>query len=171
MISRVTRIWSPMSARLVTERMLLREFTNGDVEPLVELDSDPEVMHFITGGSPAPRSEIVEETLPAFLAYYQDRDGLGFWVAIERGSEHFLGWFHLRPRPGGDPGEPELGYRLRKSAWGRGLATEGAIALIDHGFGELGLRRISADTMVVHTASIRVMQKAGLHFVRTFHAQ
>jgi RimJ/RimL family protein N-acetyltransferase len=62
----------------------------------------------------------------------------------------------------------ELGYRLRRSAWGKGYATEGSRALIAKGFAELGVERVYATTMVVNVASRRVMEKAGLRFVRTF---
>ena len=67
--------------------------------------------------------------------------------------------------------EPELGYRLRRSAWGKGYATEGSRALIRKGFTELGVRRVVAETMAVNTASRRVMEKAGLTLVRTFHQE
>ena len=63
----------------------------------------------------------------------------------------------------------DLGYRLRKSAWGRGYATEGSRALIARGFTEFGVQRVIAQAMVVNTASRRVMEKAGLKLVRTFH--
>ncbi len=65
--------------------------------------------------------------------------------------------------------EVELGYRLRKSDWGKGYATEGSRALIHKGFAELGVQRVVASTMVVNVASRRVMEKAGLKLVRTFH--
>lgn len=159
-----------MGVWLETQRLVLRRFTAGDVDLLVELDSDPEVMRYITGGVATSREEIADEHLPAFLDYYAQGDRWGFWAAIERRSGAFLGWFHLRPH-GGDPDdEPELGYRLLASWWGRGYATEGAKALIDKAFAELGARRVYAETMAVHTASRRVMEKAGLRFVRSFVA-
>jgi RimJ/RimL family protein N-acetyltransferase len=65
--------------------------------------------------------------------------------------------------------EPELGYRLRKSSWGKGYATEGSRALIHTAFTALGARRVYAETMVVNLASRRVMEKAGLRQVRVFH--
>ena len=80
-----------------------------------------------------------------------------------------MGWFHFRPAAIDRPTEVELGYRLRKSFWGRGYATEGSRALINKGFAELGVQRVVAFTMVVHVASRRVMEKAGLRLVRTFH--
>ncbi len=159
-----------MEVYLETDRLILREFTPSDADLLVELDGDPEVMHFITGGRITPREEIEDEVLPAFLGYHERSDGYGFWAVIEKATGEFLGWFHFRPpREGGSPGEPELGYRLRKQAWGRGYATEGSRALIEKGFAELGARRVFAETMVVNVASRRVMEKAGLKLVRTFH--
>jgi RimJ/RimL family protein N-acetyltransferase len=59
---------------------------------------------------------------------------------------------------------------LRRSSWGRGYATEGALAIIDLAFESPGVERVLAETMAVHTASRRVMEKAGLHLVRSFHA-
>lgn len=155
---------------LETERLLLRRFTAADVDLLVELDSDPAVMRYITGGRPTPRHEIEDDVLPAFLAHYDRWAGFGFWAAIEKATGEFLGWFHLRPHDGAAPDEPELGYRLRRDAWGRGLATEGAQALIDAGFRDHGASRIHAETMVVNVASRRVMEKCGMTLVRHFTA-
>jgi RimJ/RimL family protein N-acetyltransferase len=154
---------------LETERLVLRRFTVADAGDLVSLDADPDVMRFVTGGVPTSREEIENEFLPAFLGYYQRYEGFGFWAAIEKATGEFLGWFHFRPRQDASPGEVELGYRLRKSAWGQGYATEGSRALIREGFTEYGVRRVTAETMVVNQASRRVMEKAGLKLVRTFH--
>jgi RimJ/RimL family protein N-acetyltransferase len=152
-----------------TQRLVLRRFTMADVDNLVRLDADPGVMHFITGGIPTAREEIEQEILPAFLAYYERFEGYGFWAAIEKPTGQFLGWFHLRPREGASLDEAELGYRLRKSAWGKGYATEGSRALIRMGFTEFGVRRVVAETMAVNLASRRVMEKAGLTLARSFH--
>jgi RimJ/RimL family protein N-acetyltransferase len=154
---------------LETERLTLRRFTSDDVDLLVELDSDPEVMFWITGGRTTSRVEIETDYLPAFLSYYERFEGYGFWAAIERSSGEFLGWFHFRPAAGHPDDEPELGYRLRRSTWGKGYATEGSIALIDRGFRDFGVRRVLAETMAVNTASRRLMEKAGMQLVRTFH--
>ena len=159
-----------MSVYLETERLRLRRFTAEDAGLLVELDSDPAVMRFITGGRPTSHVEIETDLLPWWLAYYERYAGYGFWAAIERASGEFVGWFHLRPAAGGLPREPELGYRLRASAWSKGYATEGSRALVDHAFRELGAERVTAETMAVNTASRRVMEKAGLRYVRTFTA-
>ena len=105
--------------------------------------------------------------LPAWISYYTRYTGYGFWAAEADGR--FIGWFHLRPPASSPPDEPELGYRLRKSAWGKGYATEGSRALIRKGFTEFGVQRVVAETMTVNQASRRVMEKAGLKLVRTFH--
>jgi len=73
------------------------------------------------------------------------------------------------PLADGAPGEVDLGYRLRKSAWGKGMPPRGPRALIRKGFTELGVQRVVAQAMAVNQASRRVMEKAGLTLVRTFH--
>ena len=158
-----------MQVFLETQRLVLRRFTKADADDLVSLDADPDVMRFVTGGVPTSREEIQNEVLPAFLSYYQRYEGFGFWAAVAKTSGEFLGWLHFRPRPDAAPGEVELGYRLRKSAWGQGYATEGSRALIDKGFSEFGVQRVVAEAMAVNMASRRVMEKAGLTLVRTFH--
>ncbi len=161
---------SGMFVYLETPRLLLRRFTTDDVDALVALDADPAVMRYINGGHPTSYEEIAGDTLPAFLAYYERGASWGFWAAIEKASGQFLGWFHLRPHRGDPDDEPELGYRLVASSWGRGYASEGSLALIDKAFSELGAQRVYAQTMAVNTASRRVMEKAGLRFVRAFVA-
>jgi RimJ/RimL family protein N-acetyltransferase len=156
---------------LETERLTLRRFTAGDTDLLVDLDSDPQVMRYINGGRPTPRGEVEREVLPAFLGYYRRFPGYGFFAAVERATGGFVGWFHLRPKPGMPTDQPELGYRLRRAAWGRGYATEGSRALIDLAFTDLGASRVYAETMTVNTGSRRVMEKAGLRLVRTFHQE
>jgi RimJ/RimL family protein N-acetyltransferase len=155
---------------LETDRLVLRRFTTDDVDELVRLDADPEVMHFISGGLPTPRAQIEDVVLPYWLRFYEVSPVLGFWAAEDRTTGEFLGWFHLRPGDGHGDDEPELGYRLRREAWGRGLATEGSRALVELAFTRVGARRVLAETMAVHTASRRVMENCGLRLVREFRA-
>jgi RimJ/RimL family protein N-acetyltransferase len=141
---------------LLTERLRLRPITVDDVDLLVALDADPAVMRFISGGAPTARDEAARIV----------RRSLGHrWIAHDRGTREFIGWFGLRPS-----GEKtrELGYRLRRVSWGQGLATEGSLALIAQAFTHLGTERIWAQTMTVNIASRRVMEHCGLQFVRTF---
>jgi RimJ/RimL family protein N-acetyltransferase len=159
-----------MSIFLETNRLTLRRFTEDDEDNLVELDSDPQVMRFLNGGEPTSREEVRSRILPILFGFYERFEGLGYWAAEERSTGRFLGWFHFRPRKDEPPeGEIELGYRLRRSAWGKGYATEGSRALIHKGFTELGVERVVAETVAVNLGSRRVMEKAGLALVRTFH--
>jgi RimJ/RimL family protein N-acetyltransferase len=152
-----------------TNRLVLRRFTRDDLESIVELDSDPEVKRYIDDGATVDRTELAA-MLESWLGWYDRFAGYGFWAAIDKATGDFLGWFHLRPGDGAGTLEPELGYRLRREAWGRGYATEGSKALVDKAFAELGVDRVYATTMAVNTASRRVMEKAGLRYVRTFDA-
>lgn len=153
---------------LETGRMFFRRFQMEDARLLFELDSDPEVMRFITKGQPTPLARIQDEVMPRFLSYYHQSPPRGFWAAQLREGGGFIGWFHLRPDKI-SPEEMELGYRLKRSVWGRGLATEGSLALVNKAFREWGYEKISAHTMAINLASRRVMEKAGLAYEGEFH--
>ncbi|HEY9630056.1 MAG TPA: GNAT family N-acetyltransferase [Coleofasciculaceae cyanobacterium] len=166
-----------MNIFLETERLILRQFTPDDVENLVSLDSDPEVMRFINGGTPTPVDVIQNQALPKILGYYARYPHFGLWAAHEKASQQFMGWFHLFPAIESQfaidlnlatPEEIALGYRLRRSVWGKGYGTEGSKALIHKGFTALQVQRISSWALAENKASIRVMQKAGLQFERAF---
>lgn len=155
---------------LETERLVLRWFNPDDLDLVVELDSDAEVMRYINDGLPVDLVE-VSENLDWWLTGYDRDGGYGFLAMIEKATGRFVGWMHFRPGDGAGPLEPELGYRLRRDAWGRGYASEASRALIDKGFTELGVQRVYAETMAVNVGSRRVMEKAGLRFVRNFRAE
>lgn len=107
-----------MDVYLETSRIILRQFTPKDVDNLWELDSDPEVTRHLTGGRPTPYAVIRDEEIPYFLAFYQEFEGLGWWAAEVKATGEFIGWFHLKPDRF-DPPSLEIGYRLRRSAWGQ----------------------------------------------------
>jgi RimJ/RimL family protein N-acetyltransferase len=152
---------------LETPRLILRQFTENDVDNLFNLNSDPAVMRYLTGGRPTPREEIRDQVLPFHLAVYGRLDRLGTWAAESSASGEFLGWFHFRPDPDGDITNIELGYRLRRPAWNLGYATEGSRALINRGFTELGVERVFAHTMTLNAGSRHVLEKCGLTLVGT----
>ena len=144
---------------IVTERLRLRPFQSTDANLLFELDSDPEVMRFLTGGVATSLEVIERRILPRFIAG-------GYWAAELRATAEFVGWFSLNPIE--EPGVKELGYRLRRSTWGMGLATEGGRAMLDFAFSDPGTERITAHTYQDNHASRRVMEKLGLRFVRSY---
>lgn len=157
-----------MKTFLETDRLVLRAFTEADTDHLLALDNDPDVMRFISGGRPTSREVIQARTLPRLLHDHPCFGTRGYWAAEEKDAGVFLGWFEFRPLDDHDPAVAELGYRLNRAAWGSGYATEGARALIRKGFTALGVERVTANTMAVNTRSRRVMEKAGLSFLRGF---
>lgn len=141
-----------------SERLILRPIAPGDVELLVDLDSDPEVMRYLTG-RPSTRRE-VEAVLGDRLDCRR--------IAAERVSGLFVGWFDLVPA---EDSSFDVGYRLRREWWGRGFATEGTMLLIDVAFTVLGARRVTAQTMAVNNRSRAVMERCGMHHTRTYHLE
>jgi RimJ/RimL family protein N-acetyltransferase len=101
--------------------------------------------------------------LPRMTAF--DAQPYGFAAAYEAGT--FVGWFHLRPSVA-DPAVLELGYRLRRAAWGRGLATEGGRALVHYAFEDLDQTAVDACADPRNLASTAVMRKCGMREVGMF---
>ena len=153
---------------LHTERLSLVPLADEHLEFEVQLDSDPEVMRYLTGRSMS-RAE-VEEAHRRRLAAAREVPGLGFWAGFADGG--FVGWWILQPPHGADQpkvaGEADLGYRLLRRHWRRGYASEGARELIRYGFAEVGLNRIFAQTMAVNAPSRATMNAVGLTFARAF---
>ncbi|GAA0476936.1 GNAT family acetyltransferase [Actinoplanes capillaceus] len=153
---------------LNTERLTLRRFTAADADLLIELDSDPAVMRYLTGGEPTAPEEIRERDLPGILAGYERWGGdFGVFAAEDKDRGAFVGWFLLRPEREGPLDEVELGYRLRRAEWGKGYATEGSKALLDRAFTDLGVRMVWAETMTVNDGSRKVMEKVGMTMTAT----
>ncbi len=158
-----------MTPFLETPRLLLRRFTEDDAGLLLALDSDPEVVRY-AGPKLADYEAYRERIRASFLDYYARFEDRGFWAALEKESGDFLGWFHLRPgldyrfaaEAGYRPGDHDLGYRLRRPAWGKGYATEMARALVRLGFADAATLRVVSCALAANLASTRVMEKAGL---------
>ena len=156
-------------ATLQTDRIRLIPLGDEHLELEVELDSDPEVMRYLTGDG-RTRAQ-VEKAHRLRLATAQPVAGLGFWVGFVEGE--FVGWWLLQPAGWGEetllPGQAELGYRLLRRHWGKGLATEGAREMLRHSFQDLDMQRVFALTMTVNERSRATMASAGLHYIRTFY--
>ena len=142
---------------LESQRLRLRRLRPSDERDLIALDSDPDVMRYV--GSPAgPRS--AEETAERVRLQIADDQGpLGFWIVESRLDGGFHGLCALIPMPTGD--DVELAYRLARSSWGQGLATEAARTLLDYAFEAVGLRKVVAVTYPDNRASQRVLEKLG----------
>ncbi len=148
-----------MRPTLTTTRLTLRPLADADLPELVALNGDPEVMAFITGRALTPGE--VEADLPRLT---RSEGGLGLWSGTD--ANGFAGVWFLVPDPD-DEAAAEIGWRLPRTRWGQGLATEGARALLTHAFETLGAERVWAETMAVNTRSRAVMERLGMRHTQT----
>ncbi len=162
----VNLVSPPRRILLETERLVLRRYERDDLDRLTRLNTDPEVMRYIGDGSLRDREQ-TRAGIARAQRIYDLYPGLGFWVAEEKPKRNFVGVFALIYIP--KTVEVEVGYRLVKSAWGRGLATDGARALVRYGLFELGLDRVVGLTHQQNDASKQVLMKAGLQPRGTGH--
>ena len=160
---------------LHTDRLVLEPLADHHMELEVELDSDAEVLRYLS-----LRAHTPEETR-ARHAQRMERgrevDGLGMWMGFlddgrARDSSSFVGLYMLTPPHG--PSQPkiaglaDLGYRIRRDRWRQGFAKEGSVELLRHAFETVGLDRVIAQTMAVNAGSRATMASVGLTFVRSF---
>ncbi len=143
---------------LETPRLILRPRGLGDLEANMAMDMDPRVHRYIYGDTP-PDPEAHSRRLRGQIEGDWPARG-GLWVVEERATPGFLGWCALVPLE--DSGFVEIGYRYVPDAWGRGIATEAARAVFDHGFRVLGFDPIVAVSHPQNAASHRVLLKIGL---------
>lgn len=150
-----------MKIILQSERIFFREFTTGDAALILTLNSDPEVVKYvheepITDPDTA-LANIINRIIPQYYTY-----GYGRWAAILKDRNEFIGWCGLKYRP--ERNEIDLGYRFLQNHWGKGYATESALATLKHGFEKLNIPAITAMAHIENTASLKVIEKCGMHF-------
>ena len=141
-------------------RLILKQFTETDAPLILQLNSDPEIVKYVH----EPVLTTLEEAkkIIADIILPQYKNNLGRWATYTKSSDEFIGWCGLKYRPELD--EIDLGYRLKKSAWGKGYATEAAKHTLDHSFNKLDLKLITGRAHIENIASIKVLEKIGMHF-------
>ena len=146
----------------LTKRLLLRHFHPSDGESLYHVFGDPQVMHF---GNGVQTKEWVDAWLHTCLENYHKTWGFGPYAVVEKHSQEVIGYCGLFffPDINGQP-EVEIGYRLRRSAWGQGYATEAALAVRDYAFETLNMRRLIAIIDPSNRASIHVAERIGMYY-------
>jgi [ribosomal protein S5]-alanine N-acetyltransferase len=146
---------------LETERLLLREFDEGDAEPFYLMGSDPAVIRYT--GDPGGGFTSVEHALEILrsrpIADYRTY-GYGRWACVLKASGEVIGFAGLKYLS--DSQEVDLGYRLLPAYWGQGLATEACRAVLDYGRTRLDIERIIGLVDPENVASVRVLEKLGL---------
>lgn len=145
---------------LITQRLVATPCQPQDREHFTRLERDHEVMRFLNGGAVDDETASNEDT-PFLRPRGIERD---VWTLRRRAGGGFVGWISLIP---GDEDSAELGYRLCRSAWGQGFATEMSRVVVDWGFAHAGYARITAQTMAVNRGSRRVLEKIGMRLLRT----
>jgi RimJ/RimL family protein N-acetyltransferase len=158
-----------MKTLIETERLILRELVPDDAAGMFALDSDPEV-HKYVGNKPITSIDQASHVIELIRAQYA-ANGIGRWAVIERATGNFVGWSGLKlmKEPiNGHVNHLDLGYRFIKQYWGRGYATETAVASVRYGFEEMNRQHIYGITHIDNLASQNVLKKCGLKFVETF---
>ncbi|WP_329125509.1 GNAT family N-acetyltransferase [Streptomyces sp. NBC_01353] len=144
---------------LRTDRLLLRRWQESDLEPWAAMNADPEVREHLGALLTREQSDAVVADMQAAF----DERGFGWWALEARGTGEFIGRVGLdevdedMPFPGVD-----IGWRLVRSAWGHGYATEAARACLAFGFETLGLPEVIASTTVNNLRSQAVMRRIGM---------
>jgi ribosomal-protein-alanine N-acetyltransferase len=147
---------------LETDRLILRRFTLDDVEPLAAIYADPDITRFLGG----PRT--VEETRGQvqWAMEFFDQHGVGFLATVLKETGELIGRCGILLQIIDGDHYVEVAYGIAASHWGRGLATEAARALKEHGFRDHGYSRMISLVAPDNHASRRVAEKNGMHYDR-----
>jgi ribosomal-protein-alanine N-acetyltransferase len=149
---------------LETPRLVLREFTMDDLDAIAEIRSDPEVMRFVGPGEARPRPREDSRALMEWIVGRYESDGFGLWAMAARGDDggRAMGFCGLLNQNVEGRPELEIAYTLGRPFWGKGFATEAAIAVRNHALGLLGRTRLISLIYPGNAASIRVAGKVGM---------
>ncbi len=145
---------------LETERLILRMPHHSDAEQLFQLNSNPNVMRFIGDGSIMTRKESDAYLENAIAISQVDR---GYWFAESKDTGEFVGWYVLKKLD--ETTMDEIGYRLMEDYWGKGLATEGIIQIVEYAKTKLVLKELVAVVLADNTASKNVLRKIGMQYI------
>ncbi|SQH76684.1 conserved protein of unknown function, might belong to Acetyltransferase [Shewanella benthica] len=158
-----------------TDRLEFHFMTRKDAEALFELDQDEDVMLYINGGHKTTMEDIRQISIPRLESYTNEDEGWGIWKVTAKPSDtleaHFyLGWILVRPMDFFND-EPEwdnieLGWRFKKTAWGKGYASEAAKAVMDVVTAPDKINKASAIAFEENIGSIKIMEKLGMSFLK-----
>ncbi|WP_206483242.1 GNAT family N-acetyltransferase [Thalassotalea sp. G2M2-11] len=154
-------------------RLSFRLMNSSDIDALWQLDQDPEVMKYITGGIISTRDRIINTFIPRMQAYRNEDKGWGLWQVNLKQTDEYLGWILVRPmnffsdHPEAD--NLELGWRFFRSSWGKGYASEAAQHIKNILAQNKAYRAFSAIAATDNLGSINIMQKIGMSYVKTYH--
>lgn len=152
-----------------TKRLILREIALTDIDGMFDLDSDYEV-HKYLGNNPVKDKQETVDVINFIRQQYLD-NGIGRWAIIDKQTNEFIGWTGLKyvtELTNNHINYYDLGYRLRKKYWGKGIATESAIASLGYAFDKLNANEIYAMADCKNDGSNNILKKVGLKFIEKF---
>ncbi|OYU56823.1 MAG: GNAT family N-acetyltransferase [Chitinophagaceae bacterium BSSC1] len=155
-----------------TERFILREILLTDIDGMFELDSDPDV-HKYLGNQPVTEKEQLVNVINFIRQQYLD-NGIGRWAIIDKKTKDFIGWTGLKfvsDLTNNHKNYYDLGYRLIKKYWGKGIASETAIAMLKYAFEHLQAEEVYAMADCNNDGSNKVLKKVGLNCIEKFYLE
>lgn len=158
-----------MSIFIETERFIIREIFPTDLEGMFELHSDPEVHRYLGNKFITTRDEAME--LIHFVRNQYADFGIGRWAVVDKRTNDFIGWTGLElvtESRNNHVNFYDLGYRLIKRHWGKGIATETALASLDYAFNKLNTNEVYAMADHENNGSNKVLKKVGMKQLGTF---
>lgn len=157
-----------MNIHIETDRFILRDVEESDLQGIFDLDSDSEV-HTYLGTPPIKTLEEARQVIQYIRSQYAT-NGIGRWAIIDKKTSDFVGWTGLKfeQELRSDFDYYDIGYRLRKKYWGQGIATLTAQKSLQYGFDQMDLDEICGGAEVEHKASNHILQKIGLTYVEQF---
>ena len=155
-----------------TARLSFTLMTEDDAELLYQLDKDPEVMRYLNGGKQTSLAEIVNTYIPRLKKFTNPTLGWGLWKVTVKANQDYIGWILIRPMeffsqtPEFD--NLEIGWRFMQKSWGKGYASEAALAVQNEVIKHGTVNKISATAVKENAGSIAVMEKIGLRYVKSY---
>ncbi|MBT2694067.1 GNAT family N-acetyltransferase [Bacillus sp. ISL-55] len=152
---------------LETSRLLLRDWSAADLKPFCLMNADQDVMNYFPDVLTCAETEAFYQAILAEFKEY----GFGLYAVEEKRTKEFIGFigFHRATFEADFTPCIEIGWRLKKDAWGQGYATEGAMACLEYGFNEHGFSEVVSFTAEINKPSVNVMRKIGMTPVKRFH--
>jgi len=148
---------------LETERLLMRAFSQQDLDPFTEMLADPQVMELATYSGKTMNRSQADNWLCMMVGHWHLR-GFGIWAVEEKNSGSLIGRIGLQRLIWFD--ETELVWMLNRSSWGKGYAQEGASAAVKFAFEILGLACLSAVIHPDNHRSIKLAERLGMQFIQ-----
>ena len=153
------------AAMLATERLQLRPPSEGDLDTITALFTDPDVRRYLGGPVPKPRAQAIAR------AYLSAPPGASAWCVHRTGTKLAVGMVFITRHADSDhaDGDKELSFLFSPGVWGQGLATEALARVIEHALHDLKLPALLAETQAANLPARRLLERLGMTEIRRLH--